>query len=120
MGRLPRSRATPVLRELLEQLGDELLRLVGLCESGYAGLAQDLEFRHVRSCLTVVGSRHVVLRGQRVGGLRGHHVANCGQRVDVGADGAAIGGNRGNRLVDRRQCTLRTRGAGQAGSRQGQ
>jgi hypothetical protein len=32
---------------LLEQLGDQLLRLVSLRKSGDAGLAQDLVLRHV-------------------------------------------------------------------------
>jgi len=96
-------------RELLEQLGNKLLRLLCLGQGRNSGLHQDLVLAHVRGRRAVIGRRDVVFSRKRIGRLRIHHVLNRSQGVDVGSDCSPICSDRRDRSIDGRQRALGTR-----------
>src|SRR4051812_49517932 len=92
-----------MVRGLLEQLGHELRRAVGLRQGGDAGLAQDLVFRHGRGRRGVVGGLDRVLRRNDVLLLGADYGADRVEGVDLGADVTVLGSYGGDSRIQRSQ-----------------
>jgi hypothetical protein len=85
---------------LLEQLQNKLLLLVGLGQSGNAGLLQDGVFGQSRHRRGNVGGPDAVFRAGQVLHLVVDDIAGSLQPVHAGAQGAAQAGNGLNGRVD--------------------
>ena len=80
--------------QLLEKLQHGLLRLVGLRESGHAGLLEDVVLGHLRNRFADVSVLNVVLRAGQVRDFGVLYVDVGSQLVDRSADSATSCGNR--------------------------
>ena len=80
----------PLSLQLLDQLQNSLLGLVGLLQGGHAGGLQDVVLGHVGHRLADVGILKAVGCALQVRHLAGHVAAGRGEAVDGGADDAAL------------------------------